>query len=309
MTIIRDTYYDGERPLYGSNDLRLERVTIGDGESGLKESRHVELHNCEFQGMYVLWECEDILCSACHFASSDRAPLWYGKHIRMRDCLMDAPKVFRELDGLHLENLTLTDAAEALAEEMGRDDRGFTVICESAEPSVEMMNAEDSRRVIALLNVAQNGVIEMSRQVAGLVEYSRNLGVIRFEDGKITFVFSTRSSIEERLDASIRELNLLAALTGCKTRHHSRYPGWSYANVSDIRDRYLATYKTVTGREATVNVIHAGLECGVIRSHVPDMDMISIGPDMKDIHSPNEALDLDSVESFWKVLAELIPTL
>jgi dipeptidase D len=203
----------------------------------------------------------------------------------------------------------LTDAAEALAEEMGRDDRGFTVICESAEPSVEMMNAEDSRRVIALLNVAQNGVIEMSRQVAGLVEYSRNLGVIRFEDGKITFVFSTRSSIEERLDASIRELNLLAALTGCKTRHHSRYPGWSYANVSDIRDRYLATYKTVTGREATVNVIHAGLECGVIRSHVPDMDMISIGPDMKDIHSPNEALDLDSVESFWKVLAELIPTL
>ena len=203
----------------------------------------------------------------------------------------------------------LTDAAEALAGEMGKDDCGFTVVCECAEPAVEMLSAEDSRRAIALLSVAQNGVIEMSRQVAGLVEFSRNLGVIRFESGKITFVFSTRSSIEARLDAAIRELDLLASLTGCKTRHHSRYPGWSYAAMSDIRDRYLATYQAVTGSEAKVNVIHAGLECGVIRSHVPDMDMISIGPDMKDIHSPNEALDLDSVEKFWSVLAELIPAL
>jgi len=113
MTIIQDQILSGERPLYGSNNLLLERVTIGEGESGLKESRHIELHNCEFEGMYVLWECEDILCSTCHFASSDRAPLWYGKNIRMHDCLMDAPKVFRELDGMILENIQITDAAEA----------------------------------------------------------------------------------------------------------------------------------------------------------------------------------------------------
>ena len=114
MTIIRDTYFDGERPLYGSNNLLLERVTIGEGESGLKESRHIETYDCEIQGMYVLWECEDVACHHCHFAASDRAPLWYGRNIRMHDCLMDAPKVLRELDGLLLENLTLTDGAEAL---------------------------------------------------------------------------------------------------------------------------------------------------------------------------------------------------
>ena len=113
MTIIQDKILSGERPLYGSNNLLLERVTIGEGESGLKESRHIELHDCEFEGLYVLWECEDILCSDCHFASSDRAPLWYGKNIRMHDCLMDAPKVFRELDGLLLENVKMTNAAEA----------------------------------------------------------------------------------------------------------------------------------------------------------------------------------------------------
>jgi hypothetical protein len=113
VIIIQDQILSGERPLYGSNQLVLRRVTIGEGESGLKESRHIEIHNCEFEGMSVLWECEDILCSTCHFASSDRAPLWYGKNIRMHNCLMDAPKVFRELDGMILENIQITDAAEA----------------------------------------------------------------------------------------------------------------------------------------------------------------------------------------------------
>lgn len=113
MTIIQDTYFDGERPLYGSNDLVLRSVTIGAGESGLKECSHIEAHDCEIQGMYVFWECEDVECCHCHFASSDRAPLWYGKNIRMRDCCIDAPKVFRELDGLVFENLQITDGAES----------------------------------------------------------------------------------------------------------------------------------------------------------------------------------------------------
>lgn len=113
MTIVQDQILSGERPLYGSRDLRLERVTIGEGESALKECSHIEAHDCEIQGMYVFWECEDVECRNCRFASSDRAPLWYGKNIRMHDCLMDAPKVFRELDGLILENIQMSDGAEA----------------------------------------------------------------------------------------------------------------------------------------------------------------------------------------------------
>lgn len=111
--IIQDKILSGERPLYGSRDLRLERVTIGEGESALKECSHIEAHDCEIQGMYVFWECEDVECCNCRFASSDRAPLWYGKNIRMYDCIVDAPKVFRELDGLILENIQISDGAEA----------------------------------------------------------------------------------------------------------------------------------------------------------------------------------------------------
>ena len=110
---ISDQYVDGERPLYESRDLRLERVRIGEGESGLKESRRIEAVDCEFEGMYVIWECEDVECRNCHFAESDRAPLWYDRNLRLYDCLIDAPKAFREIDGLRLERIKMTDGAEA----------------------------------------------------------------------------------------------------------------------------------------------------------------------------------------------------
>ncbi|MBR0196223.1 MAG: DUF3737 family protein [Paludibacteraceae bacterium] len=110
--LISDQYFDGERPLYESRNIRLERVTIGEGESGLKESRHIEAVDCEFEGKYVIWECEDVECRNCHFAESDRAPLWYNRNIRLFDCIIDAPKAFREIDGLTLERIKITDGAE-----------------------------------------------------------------------------------------------------------------------------------------------------------------------------------------------------
>lgn len=200
----------------------------------------------------------------------------------------------------------LTDIGEEIAAELCAEDRGFRLSVSPTDAPVEMYTAEVTRAAVTVLTCVANGVLEMSRKVPGLVEFSRNLGVIRAEDGKLTFVFSTRSSIEGQLDLSMRDLNLLAAAVGGSIRHHSRYPGWSYAEHSAVRDAYLAAFRAVTGTDARVNVIHAGLECGIIHQHVPDMDMISIGPDMQNIHSPDEALDLDSVERFCEVLARVI---
>ena len=110
---ISDQIFSGERPLYESRDLRLERVTIGEGESGLKESRHIKAIDCQFDGMYVLWECEDVECRNCHFAASDRAPLWYSRKLKLIDCVFDAPKAFREINGLTVERAKISDASEA----------------------------------------------------------------------------------------------------------------------------------------------------------------------------------------------------
>ncbi len=110
---ITDQIFSGERPLYASRDLQLSRITIGEGESGLKESRRIEAEECRFEGLYALWECEDVTCRNCHFAASDRAPLWYDRSLRLYDCHLDAPKAFREIDSLTLERVTMTDGAEA----------------------------------------------------------------------------------------------------------------------------------------------------------------------------------------------------
>ena len=203
----------------------------------------------------------------------------------------------------------LTDTAAEIANELSQDDKGFCVVCEETEAGDVMMDAESTLRILSFLSGVQSGVITMSPYVKGLVEFSRNLSVIRTEGEAVCFVLSTRSSLESQLEASINELTLFAKLLGASIRHHGRYPGWSYAKESAIREAYLAAHHEVTGKDAAPDVIHAGLECGIISSKLPDMDMISVGPDMFDIHSPDEALDLESVEIFWKILEKLVEKL
>ncbi len=203
----------------------------------------------------------------------------------------------------------LDGLAAAIRGELSREDGRFVLTCREIPTPDTMLTKEDTRHAVAILAVAANGVFEMNHEVKGLVEFSRNLGVIRSDEEGITFTFSSRSGMEGRLDASVRELNLLAVVTGCRAHHHGRYPGWDYAPASPLRERYLESYHAVTGKAAIVNVIHAGLECGVIHSKLPDMDMISIGPTMHDIHSPDERLDLSATETFWKTLSHLIISL
>ena len=106
--LITDNFFSGERPLYESRDLRLERVTIGEGESGLKESRRIEAVECRFEGMYVIWECEDATCRNCYFAPSDRAPLWYCRSGQISDLQIEqAQYAFMHASQLQISNIQL----------------------------------------------------------------------------------------------------------------------------------------------------------------------------------------------------------
>lgn len=181
-------------------------------------------------------------------------------------------------------------------------DKDFSFVCKKAQASETAFNRDITERVIATLASVQNGVLEMSRNVDGLVEFSRNLGIIKTENGRIALSFSSRSAIDSQLDASLAEIDAIARVNGCEVSHHSRYPGWAFKENSPVRDTYAAVYERIYGKKLNVSVIHAGLECGIISGKIPEMDMISVGPDMHAIHSPDEALSLESVEHVWKVL-------
>lgn len=114
MKTIKDKEYGGERPLYASHDLRLENVTIHVGESSIKESSNIEAENCVFEGKYVFWETDGFSIKNCYLAESARSSLWYSRNCRMTDCRVDAPKLFRRMDGIYVENTEFPNGEQFL---------------------------------------------------------------------------------------------------------------------------------------------------------------------------------------------------
>lgn len=201
---------------------------------------------------------------------------------------------------------TIIAEAERIRTELSADDTGFTVNAVECAASESMLDDKTTLAIITFLTTVKTGVLKMSNQIKGLVEYSRNLGVVETDGEKIKLTLSSRSSIEAQLDLSCRELDMLCAALLADCHHYARYPGWEYAPVSPLRDSYTAAFRKLYGKELSVGVIHAGLECGILSSKLDGMDIISIGPNMYDIHSPNEHLDLASCERIWNVLLETV---
>ena len=112
MDLIKDQYFEGERPMYARHGLRIENVTIGPGESSLKEGSDLEAEECEFQGKYPFWECKNVTIKNCIFREGGRAAIWYSKDIEMADCLVEAPQMFRRISDLKLENVKFPNALE-----------------------------------------------------------------------------------------------------------------------------------------------------------------------------------------------------
>ena len=112
MEIIRNQQFGGERPLFAIRDTRLENVTITEGESGVKCCRNIEADGCRFIGKYPLWHVDGSLITNCFFEPGSRSAIWYSNDMTMRDCRIDAPKFFREMRNLVIENVVISDADE-----------------------------------------------------------------------------------------------------------------------------------------------------------------------------------------------------
>ena len=190
--------------------------------------------------------------------------------------------------------------------EINRDDKELSVGIGNGAFADRYLTATATEKILGFLSTLRTGVLKMSNQIAGLVEFSRNLGIAATEEDCIRFTLSTRSSLEAQLDLSIRELDTLAALVGADCRHYARYPGWEFEPASLLREQYIEKFKFLFGKEPAVGVIHAGLECGILSSKMPGMDIISIGPNMYDIHSPGEHLDLASCARVWQAVKAVI---
>ncbi|MDO4710336.1 MAG: aminoacyl-histidine dipeptidase [Peptostreptococcaceae bacterium] len=191
--------------------------------------------------------------------------------------------------------------------ELQSKDNALSISAEVIESTkISVFDQLTKRNVLALLALASNGVNTMSANIHGLVESSKNLGVIQTGSDNFSASFSIRSSVESLLFSQINDLEQLTALLGGDIGIRGLYPGWEYDPRSKLRDLFVSTYKEVNSTEPKVEAIHAGLECGILKKKLSDVDMISLGPDIFDPHSPDEHVRISSVDRVYSFLLEVL---
>ena len=168
------------------------------------------------------------------------------------------------------------------------------------------ISPEDTRRIVMLLLSLPNGVIRMNDRIEGLVETSLNLGILTLERDTLSITYSLRSSVEAALDALRENMIFMAEGYGAKATISSEYPAWEFVPESALREKLQRLYEEQTGRKAEVTVIHAGLECGILAGKLPGLDAVSIGPDLFDIHTPEERMSISSVARTYKWIRAVI---
>ncbi len=170
---------------------------------------------------------------------------------------------------------------------------------------VPAISADDAKRLLGLLQVLPFGVVRMSADMQGVVETSANIGTVCIKE-QISITCSVRSMAASAKDQLCRQIEILAKAFGYDVRIHSAYPGWTYRKDSPLRDAMLRIYEECCGAPPVVCAIHAGLECGLFLEKMPELDCISMGPDIFDIHSTRERLSISSTQRVFACLQKLL---
>jgi dipeptidase D len=169
------------------------------------------------------------------------------------------------------------------------------------------MESESQIRLLKAISACPHGVLEMSTRMEDMVETSTNLASVKFEaNNTIQITTSQRSELESRKYAAAEMVRSVFELAGAAVSHSDGYPGWTPNPDSEILKTTVASYKKLFDIEPVVRSIHAGLECGLFLEKYPNLDMVSFGPTIKGAHSPDERLNIETTEKFWKHLLDVL---
>lgn len=220
-----------------------------------------------------------------------------------RECVVEGVVPFSERENVRvLFNFFSADIQEELSEA----DPDVELFMETTDTAEDIFEEKQQRELIGALLECPHGVIAMSKELEGLVETSTNLASVEYLDGKIVISTSQRSSSEtSKIDIQRRVAKVFEKI-GARVTCNEGYPGWSPNINSQLLKTATKAYTQIYGGNPDIKAIHAGLECGLILSKRPEMDMISIGPTMYDVHSPDERLEIASVVRFWDYLKEIL---
>jgi dipeptidase D len=193
-----------------------------------------------------------------------------------------------------------------ISAEISTVDPGLVIACEHQKGVRKVLKKAVQKKVLLTLAALPHGVLKMSADIPGLVETSSNLAIITTSKKDVVVQTSQRSSVASEIEEASQMVRAVFTLGGAETAGSDGYPGWKPNIASPILKLAKATYKSLYKKEPAVKAVHAGLECGIIGEKYPGMDMVSFGPTMREVHSPNEHLYIDTVEKFYTFLLGIL---
>lgn len=194
-----------------------------------------------------------------------------------------------------------------LKNEYKKADPDLVVELEGINDSAAKVFSSDSRdKAIRLLYMIPNGIQTMSMDIEGLVQSSSNIGVVRTREDSITYESAVRSSVKSLKHDIVKQTYIIGEALGAEVTTHSEYPEWQYDSESKIRQLFQKVHKDMYGKDAEIVAIHAGVECGLFKEKFPDIDMISFGPNLYDVHTPDEHMSISSVKRSWEYLLKVL---
>jgi len=224
-----------------------------------------------------------------------------------RDC---ACTVVAPADALDEFEKIISETEAVLRSEYKNTDPDLFIKCEVCADNVsEACDAQSTHRAIDFIIVIPHGVAAMSADIEGLVETSNNLARVSIDDTQVKVLTSQRSSKVSRIQSHTNRIEAVARLAGGEAHSSDGYPPWQPNMESALLAKSLEIYKRMFKKEPVVEVIHAGLECGIIGDKNPGMDMISIGPTLKYPHSPDEKIHIGSIGMVWDFIVQLLKEL
>ncbi|MGL5919024.1 MAG: peptidase dimerization domain-containing protein, partial [Bacteroidales bacterium] len=223
-----------------------------------------------------------------------------------REAMAYAGIPFRDKENLRIE---LNHFIFDIENEFAKTDSAIRFELDSEDRPEFCIDSLVADNLLSALYACPNGVIAMSRELEGLVETSTNLASVKQTNESVTVVTSQRSAVESaKYDIAYR-LEALFRMSGATVSHGEGYPGWKPVMSSPLVRRATEIYRYLFNEEPDIRAVHAGLECGLFLKKYPGLDMISFGPTILGVHSPEERLSVSSMEKFWLHLLEILRTI
>lgn len=195
---------------------------------------------------------------------------------------------------------------KVFANEFSSSDPDIKVSLSKDSLKTKVMDPVSTGKIICLLTCMPNGIQKMSMDIEGLVQTSLNMGIVETREDHVKMSFCVRSSVDSEREMLNRRIASLITQFGGKVEIEGDYPGWEYKKDSKLRDLMIEVFKDQYGKEPKVEAIHAGLECGMFAGKIPGLDCVSFGPDLNQIHTVRESMNIPSVQRIYTFILELL---